>query len=88
MDAQSFGNAVRGHWAMENTLHWSLEMTFREDDSRIRKAFTPDNFGVIRHICMNLLKQEKTFKRGLQGKRYRAAMDVKYREKLLFDTKF
>jgi predicted transposase YbfD/YdcC len=88
MDAQAFGNAVRNHWGIENKLHWSLDMTFREDDSRIRKKSTPDNFGVIRHICINLLKQEKTFKRGLQGKRYRAAMDLKYREKLLFDAIF
>ena len=86
MDAQSFGNAVRSHWGIENKLHWSLDVTFREDDSRIRKESTPDNFGVIRHICINLLKQEKTFKRGLQGKRYRASMDVKYREKLILDA--
>ena len=88
MDAQAFGNAVRYHWGIENKLHWSLDMTFREDDSRIRNGSTPDNFGVIRHICMNLLKQEKTFKRGLQGKRYRAAMDINYREKLLFGSEF
>lgn len=83
MGAQAFGDAVRRHWAIENKLHWSLDMTFREDDSRIRKKSTPDNFGVIRHICINLLKQETTFKRGLQGKRYRASMDSKYREKLI-----
>jgi predicted transposase YbfD/YdcC len=88
MDAQAFGNAVRRHWGIENKLHWSLDMTFREDDSRIRKKSTPDNFGVIRHICINLLKQETTFKRGLQGKRYRASMDSKYREKLIFGAIF
>lgn len=88
MDARAFGSAVRGHWGIENKLHWSLDVTFREDGSRIRKESTPDNFAVIRHICMNLLKQEKSFKRGLQGKRYRAAMDTKYREKLLFDSNF
>ena len=88
MDAQAFGNAVRGHWGIENKLHWSLDVTFREDGSRIRKKSTPDNFAVIRHICMNLLKQEQTFKRGLQGKRYRAAMDMEYREMLLFGSNF
>jgi len=88
MDAQAFGNAVRGHWGIENKLHWSLDVTFREDGSRIRKESTPDNFAVIRHICMNLLKQEETFKRGLQGKRYRAAMDMEYREMLLFGSNF
>ena len=88
MDAESFGKAVRSHWGIENKLHWSLDVAFREDDSRIRKESTPDNFAVIRHICMNLLKQEKTFKRGLQGKRYRAAVDSEYREKLLFGSNF
>jgi|TARA_B100001971_G_C18176555_1_gene530265 predicted transposase YbfD/YdcC len=88
MNAQAFGNAVRSHWGIENKLHWSLDMTFREDESRIRKKSTPDNFGVIRHICINLLKQETTFKRGLQGKRYRASMDPKYREKLIVDAFF
>ena len=88
MDAQAFGNAVRGHWGIENKLHWSLDVTFREDGSRIRKGSTPDNFAVIRHICMNFLKREKTFKRGQQGKRYRAAMDTEYREKLLFGANF
>ena len=88
MDAESFGKAVRSHWGIENKLHWSLDVAFREDDSRIRKESTPDNFAVIRHICMNLLKQETTFKRGLQGKRYRAAVDSQYREKLLFASNF
>ena len=88
MNAQAFGNAVRSHWGIENKLHLSLDMTFREDESRIRKKSTPDNFGVIRHICINLLKQETTFKRGLQGKRYRASMDPKYREKLIVDAFF
>ncbi len=88
MDARTFGDAVRRHWGIENTLHWSLDMTFREDESRIRKQSAPDNFGVIRHICINLLKQEKTCKRGLQGKRYRASMDTKYREKLLSGAVF
>jgi predicted transposase YbfD/YdcC len=88
MDAKTFGEAVRNHWGIENKLHWCLDISFREDESRIRKGAAPDNFGVIRHICMNLLKQEKSFKRGIQGKRYRASMDIKYREKILFENLF
>lgn len=84
MEARRFGEAVRGHWGIENNLHWSLDMSFREDESRIRNASTPDNFAVIRHICMNLLKQETSFKRGIKGKRYRSAMDSDYRERVLF----
>ena len=84
MDARQFGEAVRGHWGIENNLHWSLDVSFREDESRIRNASAPDNFAVIRHICMNLLKQETSFKRGIKGKRYRSVMDSDYRERVLF----
>ena len=58
MEARRFAEAVRGHWGVENSLHWSLDVTFREDESRVRNGSTPDNFAVIRHICMSLLKQE------------------------------
>lgn len=88
INAETFGHAVRSHWGIENKLHWSLDISFKEDESRIRKEAAPDNFGVIRHICLNLLKQEKTFKRGIQGKRYRASMDSNYREKVLFENLF
>jgi predicted transposase YbfD/YdcC len=85
MEAGRFADAVRGHWGIENSLHWSLDVGFREDHSRIRKAATPDNFAVIRHICMNMLKQETTLKRGIKAKRYRSAMDSRYRERVLFE---
>ena len=88
LPAKTFGEAVRGHWGIENRLHWVLDVGFREDDSRVRKGEAADNFGVIRHICMNLLKQEHSFKRGIKGKRYRAAMDENYREKVLFEGLF
>jgi predicted transposase YbfD/YdcC len=88
LPAKTFGEAVRGHWGIENRLHWVLDVGFREDDSRVRKGEAADNFGVIRHICMNLLKQEQSFKRGIKGKRYRAAMDENYREKVLFEGLF
>lgn len=84
MDARRFGEAVGGHWGIENNLHWSLDVSFREDESRIRIGSTPDNFAVIRHICMNLLKQETSLKRGIKGKRYRSVMDSDYRERVLF----
>jgi predicted transposase YbfD/YdcC len=74
---------VRTHWHVENKLHWVLDIAFREDDSRVRKDFGPENFAVLRHIALNLLKQEQTSKRGVKGKRLRAAWDTDYLELVL-----
>ena len=76
-------SGVRTHWHVENKLHWVLDIAFREDDSRVRKDFGPENFAVLRHIALNLLKQEQTSKRGIKGKRLRAAWDTDYLELVL-----
>lgn len=83
LNAKRFGNAVRAHWGIENSLHWVLDMTFREDDSRIREGHAPENFAVLRHIAINQLKKEKTFVRSIKQKRYRAAMDTCYLAKVI-----
>ena len=75
--------AVRTHWHVENKLHWVLDMAFREDDSRVRKDHGPENFAVLRHMALNLLKQEKTFKRSIKGKRLQAALKTEYLETVL-----
>jgi predicted transposase YbfD/YdcC len=75
--------AVRSHWSVENNLHWVLDIAFREDDSRVRKDHGPQNFTVLRHIALNLLKQEKTSKRSIKGKRLHAAWNTDYLEKVL-----
>ncbi len=75
--------AVRSHWSVENNLHWVLDIAFREDDSRVRKDHGPQNFTVLRHIALNLLKQEKTSKRSIKGKRLQAAWDTEYLELVL-----
>jgi hypothetical protein len=59
-------------------VHWVLDLAFREDESRVRKAHGPENFAVLRHIALNLLKQDKTTKLGMQNKRLKAAWDQDY----------
>lgn len=76
--------AVRGHWSIENSLHWVLDIAFREDDSRVRKDNAPQNFAVLRHITLNLLKQDKSAKCGIKSKRLLAGWDEAYLLKLLF----
>ncbi len=82
-DAQLLADAVRCHWQIENTLHWTLDVTFREDASRIRKGHAAENFALLRRLSVNLLKQEKTFKGSLRMKRYKAALDNDYLLKVL-----
>jgi predicted transposase YbfD/YdcC len=78
LDAKRMAESVRGHWAIENALHWGLDIAFREDDSRIRKGHAPENFSMLRHIALNLLKQEKTSRHGVKVKRNRAGWDNDY----------
>ena len=82
-NAEVLANSIRQHWGVENSLHWILDVAFREDDSRIRKDNAPQNFAVLRHIAGNLLQQDKSVKTGIKNKRLRAGWDNKYLEKLL-----
>lgn len=75
--------AIRSHWGIETKLHWVLDIAFREDDSRIRKGYAPENFATLRHIAINKLKNEKTVKRGIKNKRKRAGWDNEYLFKVL-----
>jgi len=77
-DASLIGERIRGHWSIENSLHWVLDMAFDEDRCRIRRRNAPDNFALLRKIAVNLLKLEKTSKRGIEGKRKRAGWDPNY----------
>lgn len=81
-DAVQFARAVRRHWSVENELHWVLEVTFNEDNSRIRSRHGPENFAVVRHIALNLLKQ-KGGKASMAKKRYRAALNDGFRSQVL-----
>jgi len=66
---------ARSHWGIENGLHWVLDIAFREDDCRVRAGHAGENFAVIRHIALNLLKSVKGTKVGIKNRRLRAAID-------------
>jgi|ERR1041384_1991211 predicted transposase YbfD/YdcC len=82
-DARQLNRAIRGHWSIENSLHWVLDIAFREDDSRIRKDHGPENMATLRHIALNLLKQDKSIKVGIKSKRKNAGWDEGYLLKVL-----
>ena len=82
-NAQALAQAIRSHWGIENTVHWTLDVTFNEDASRIRKDHAAENFALLRRLTLNLLNQEKTFKGSNRMKRYRAAMDNEYLLKIV-----
>jgi len=77
-EAKRFGRLIRNHWQVENSLHWSLDMSFQEDASRIRNGYAAENFSRLRRIALNLLKRETTEKVGIKAKRLRAGWDEDY----------
>lgn len=82
-DITLFAKAARGHWRIENDLHWQLDIAFREDDCRIREGHSGANFVVLRHIALNLLKQDASVKLGIKSKRKLAGWSHDYLLKLL-----
>ncbi len=77
-DPQNLGNAIRTHWGIENQVHWSLEVTFSEDDCRIRSGNAPRNFALLRPMAVNALNLENTLARSLRQKSKRASMNNDY----------
>ena len=87
-DPQKLGNIVRAHWSIENNLHWVLDHAFDEDSHRTRMGYSAANMAIIRHIALNLLKTEKSLKRGIKIKRLKAGWDKAYLLKILFGKKY
>jgi predicted transposase YbfD/YdcC len=80
---RAFARAVRGHWDIENRLHWSLDVTFAEDQSRVRKDHGPANLGMLRRLALSILQQDTSSKDSLRGKRLSAGWDEERLLKLL-----
>lgn len=83
INAETIGRMIRSHWGIENRLHWTLDVSFSEDNCRIRKDFGAENFSRLRRIALNLLKQEKTTKCGIKAKQHKAGWDEQYMLKVL-----
>lgn len=83
LEAQRLGKAIRDHWSVENSLHWSLDVTFREDDSRARTRNADQNVATLRRIALNLVKQDRSKKCSQRQKRIFAALDPSFLKHLL-----
>jgi len=83
-EAARFEGIVRKHWSIENQCHWVLDVTFREDANRTRKNNAPKNFSTLLRMVLNILKTDQSRKGSLPFKRREAALDLNYRESILF----
>lgn len=86
-DATQLARVVRSHWAIENSLHWVLDVAMNQDRTRIRKDHAPDNLAVLHHIALNLLKQDRTEKLGIKNKRLAAGWDHDYLLRVIMGAK-
>ena len=83
LEVETFARAVREHWGVENKVHWIMDVCFREDQSRARQGYAAKNLATLRRLALNLLKREKSKKRGIRGKMLNASWDHPYLLKLL-----
>jgi predicted transposase YbfD/YdcC len=81
--AEEIGKAIRSHWSVENQLHWVLDVTFNEDKSRIRKRNGPENMAIIKHVVLNLIRQNNDNKTSLKRRRRRAIYRDDYLAQIL-----
>ena len=78
LGVETFARAVRGHWGVENKLHWTLDVWFRDDQSRARTGHAAENLATLRRLALNLLKRDTTKKRGIKGKQLNASWNHAY----------
>jgi predicted transposase YbfD/YdcC len=83
LSAREFAAAVRGHWSIENRLHWQLDVTFQEDQCRLRRGHADANFSILRRTALSLLKNNHTLKVGVKNKRLNAGWDDAYLQQVL-----
>ncbi len=83
-NAEELSKIARSHWAIENNLHYVLDVYFNEDSSRVRNSFAGENLAVLRQMSLNLLKEEKTFKGSIKSKRFNCGWNEDYLEKVIF----
>jgi len=83
LGVKTFARAVRSHWGVENKVHWIMDVCFREDQSRARAGYAAENLATLRRLALNLLRREKTKKRGIKGKQLNAGWDHAYLLRLL-----
>jgi predicted transposase YbfD/YdcC len=81
--AKQLAKAIRGHWGIENSLHWVLDVVFAEDDSRIRKGNGPETTAILRRLALSILEQDTSLKSSLRGKRLQAGWNNEVLEKIL-----
>jgi predicted transposase YbfD/YdcC len=84
LSGRDFANATVAHWGIENNLHWQLDVTFGEDQCRLRKGHSDANFSILRRTALSLLKNESTAKVGIKNKRLTAGWSEDYLTKVLF----
>ena len=77
-EAQRLLAATRSHWSIENSVHWVLDVSFREDESRVRTGNAPENMAIMRHAALNLLRHDRDSKISIKARRKLAAWDNDY----------
>ena len=87
MPAQKINKYIRGHWSVENNLHWVLDVVFKEDSSRVRSDYAPENLSLMRKLALNFIKKRKG-KISIKRTRYKATMSTEFLEKLIFDNSY
>lgn len=84
LTARQLAAAVRGHWSIENRLHWQLDVTFQEDQSRVRKGHADTNGSILRRTALSLLKNNRTHKIGVKTRRLLAAASTDFLQEVVF----